>query len=253
MGRSLHVASGDLVYHVLNRANAGRTLFEDTGDYGAFQRVLLQACGRGPVRLLPYCLMPNHWHLVVWPRHDGDLSRLMNWLTLTHTQRWHQHHQSVGDGHVYQGRFKSFPVETNEYLVTVCRYVERNPVRGGPRRTSRTLAVEQCPAVGIEQPGVPLSSGPTQRPADWLQWVNQAERQEQMEAVRCSVSKGQLYGSVQWVTQMVAERKVGRDDSKAGATEDKGAGKWFLTPFCLPKWRIDTNCIAEVQCATIST
>ena len=131
MGRPLRPTAGDVVFHVLNRANARRTLFEDEGDYAAFIRVLEQACARVAMRLLAYCVMPNHWHLIVWPRKDGDLSRFMNWLTLTHTQRWHQHRHTVGEGHVYQGCFKSFPVETSEYLLMVCRYVERNPVRAG--------------------------------------------------------------------------------------------------------------------------
>ena len=72
---------------MLNRANVRRTLFEDDGDYAAFERVLAQACERVSMRLLAYCVMLNHWHLVVWPRRDGELSRFMNWLTLTHTQR----------------------------------------------------------------------------------------------------------------------------------------------------------------------
>jgi putative transposase len=80
-GRPLRAAPADTVYHVLNRANARLTLFEDDGDYLAFQRVLAQACDRVG---MTYCVMPNHWHLVVWPRGDGDLSRFMNWLTLTH-------------------------------------------------------------------------------------------------------------------------------------------------------------------------
>ena len=87
MGRPLRPTSADVVYHVLNRANARMTLFDDEGDYKAFERVLGQACERGHMRLLAYCVMPNHWHFVLWPRHDGDLSRFMNWLTLTHTQR----------------------------------------------------------------------------------------------------------------------------------------------------------------------
>ena len=83
------------------------------------------------MRLLAYCVMPNHWHLVLWPREDGDLSTFVGWLTLTHTQRWHAHRHSVGSGHVYQGRFKSFLVESDEHLWTVCRYVERNAFRAG--------------------------------------------------------------------------------------------------------------------------
>ena len=81
MGRLLRTASGDLVDHVLNRANARRTLFEGENDYAAFERVLAQACVRVSIRLVAYCVTSNHWHLVLWPRHDSDLSRFMNWLT----------------------------------------------------------------------------------------------------------------------------------------------------------------------------
>ncbi len=107
------------------------TLFPKDGDYDAFQRVLAQACTRLPMRVLCWCLMPNHWHLGLWPRADGDVSRFLGWLTLTHTQRWHAHHHNTGSGHLYQGRFKSFPVQEDEHLLTVCRCVERNPLRAG--------------------------------------------------------------------------------------------------------------------------
>jgi putative transposase len=83
------------------------------------------------MRLLSYCLMPNHWHLVLWPRADGELSDFGHWLTLTHTQRWHAHYHNVGTGHLYQGRFKSFPVARDEHFLQLCRYVERNPLRAG--------------------------------------------------------------------------------------------------------------------------
>src|SRR5262245_4653482 len=131
MGRALRNAAGGWVYHVVNRANARLPLFEKDGDYDAFERVLAEAVARVPVAVLAYCVMPNHWHLVVRPQRDGDLSRFVGWLTLTHTQRWHAHHHTAGSGHLYQGRFKSFPVQEDEHLLTVCRYVERNPLRAG--------------------------------------------------------------------------------------------------------------------------
>ena len=118
-----------MVFHVLNRANARATIFEKPEDYAAFERVLREAVDRVEMRVLAYCLMPNHWHLVLWPRRDGDLSKFMGWLTLTHTQRWHAHHRTVGTGHLYQGRYKSFPVQDDEHFLTVCRYVERNGLR----------------------------------------------------------------------------------------------------------------------------
>ena len=191
-----------MLYHVLNRANVLRTLFDDDGDYAAFERVLMQASERLSMRLLAHGVMPNHGHLIVWPRHDGDLSRFMNWLTLTHTQRWHQHRHSAGEGHVYQGRFKSFPVETSEYLLTVGLYVERSgPV---PRGTIGAMALEQRRDVRSR-----FMRGPMERPAEWLLWVNEGEPHEQLHAVRRSVTKGQPYGSEPWMEWMVMQWNLG--------------------------------------------
>src|SRR5260370_27208182 len=90
MGRPHRVALGGYVYHVLNRANGRLPIFQKDGDYAAFVRILGEAREHVPgMRLLAYCLMPNHWHLLLWPRRDGELSDFSHWLTLTHTQRWH--------------------------------------------------------------------------------------------------------------------------------------------------------------------
>src|SRR5688500_5088080 len=105
------------------------TIFREDQDYAAFEAVRQEAVERTQTRLLAYCLLPNHWHLLVWPREHGELSRFVGWLTLTHTQRWHANRHSAGAGHVYQGRFKSFPVQDDDHFYTVARYVERNAVR----------------------------------------------------------------------------------------------------------------------------
>src|SRR6516164_1165917 len=131
MGRAVRVDAGGLVYHVLNRANARLRIFAKAGDYEAFETVLEQARARFGTRVLAYCVMPIHWHLVLWPRAQRELSRFVGWLTLTHTQRWHAHYRDVGSGHLYQGRFKSFPIEADDHYLAVCRYVERNALRAG--------------------------------------------------------------------------------------------------------------------------
>src|SRR5947209_556299 len=131
MARQARHTPGGFVYHALNRATARMTLFRKPADYDAFLRVLDEALQRHPTRLLGYCLMPTHWHLVLWPEHDGQLTKLLRWLTLTHSVRWQTHYHSTGSGHVYQNRFKAFPVEEDDHLYTVLRYVERNALRAG--------------------------------------------------------------------------------------------------------------------------
>src|SRR5260370_2532875 len=132
MGRPRRTSLGGYLYHVLNRGNGRLPVFHKDFDCEAFLHVVAETQEHvHGVRLLAYCLMPNHWHLVLWPHKDGELSDFMHWLTLTHTQRWHAHYQNIGGGHLYQGRFKSFPVQSDEHCLTVCRYVERNALRAG--------------------------------------------------------------------------------------------------------------------------
>src|SRR5258708_320146 len=132
MGRPHRIALGGYAYHVLNRANGRLPIFQKDDDYAAFERILGEALEHVPgMRLLAYCLMPNHWHLVLWPRRDDELSDFGHWLTLTHTQRWHAHYHDVGTGHLYQGRFKSFPVAADEHFSPVGRDPERNALLAG--------------------------------------------------------------------------------------------------------------------------
>jgi putative transposase len=97
-------------------------IFESDGDYEAFERVLAEGVERFRPRLLVYCLMTNHGHLVAWPQEDGVLSRFVGWVTLTHTRRYHAHRHTAGGGHLYQGRFKSLSVQQDQHFHTLCRY-----------------------------------------------------------------------------------------------------------------------------------
>jgi putative transposase len=194
-----------LVYHVLNRANRRATLFEGPGDYEAFVGALAEAQTEQPLRLLSYCLMPNHWHLVAWPEHDRALSRFIGWLTLTHTQRWHAFHGTVGSGHLYQGRFKSFPAEAGDHVLVVCRYVERNALRAGLVARAEDWAWGSlAQRMGRAGKGWPaLCDPPMGWPAGWLAWVNTAQTIAEEEAVRRCSRRGRPFGSEAWVKHMV--------------------------------------------------
>ena len=124
------------LYHALNRGNARATIFHKDDDYAAFERILAEGLGRYEVRLLGYELMPTHWHLVLRPDVDGEMSRFLRWVTATHTMRYHAHYHTSGAGHLYQGRFKSFPIQDDDHFLTVCRYVERNGLRAGLEKRS---------------------------------------------------------------------------------------------------------------------
>ena len=124
-------APGGLIYHVFNRGNGRQRLFRKPQDYDAFIELLLRIQSVVPVRILAVCLMPNHWHLVLWPRRDGELSNFMLRLATAHVRRHFAHTQNAAGGHLYQGRFKSFPVQDDFHLLVLLRYVEANAVRAG--------------------------------------------------------------------------------------------------------------------------
>ena len=120
---------GGMVYHVLNRGVSRRTLFEKDQDFLAFETVVAEALRTCRMRICAYCLLSNHWHGVLWPERDGDLAAFMQQMTNMHVKRWKEYHHEVGYGHLYQGRYKCFPVETENYFYQVVRYVERNALR----------------------------------------------------------------------------------------------------------------------------
>ena len=222
MPRHLRPPSGGIVCHVLNRANARRPLFENVGDYELFEQTLGQAHERVPMRTLAFCVMPNHWHLVLWPRADEDLPEFMRWLTVTHTQRRHAAGGTAGTGHVYQGRYKMFPVqarrisaaerrqgvvEKGSSLWTVLRYVERNALRAGlvARAEQWRWGSLWRRTRGDASQRALLSDAPAPWPADWLEWVNRPQTAEEEQALARCIARGRPFGTSRWVDAIAAK------------------------------------------------
>jgi REP-associated tyrosine transposase len=161
-------------------------------DFEAFQRVMIEAFQRHPIRILSYCVMSNHWHFVVSPEEDGQLTKFFRWLTHTHAMRWRVSHRTVGYGHLYQGHFKSFPIQCDEHLLTVCRYVERNPLAAGLVRRAQQWRWSSLWAMmhGDDAIKALLSPWPVQRPEDWTDRVNTALTARELDRVRVSVERG---------------------------------------------------------------
>ena len=152
--------------------------------------------------------MSNHWHLLLWLRDDGDVSEFMRWITVTHTQRWHAAHNTAGIGHVYQGRFKSFPVQTGGHYLTVLRYIESNPLRAGLVDNScdwrySSLAIRN----GLEKEGLTIDRGPVKLPGNWNRHVNVLPGENIDMALGNCIKRGCPYGDDKWVES--ASQKLG--------------------------------------------
>lgn len=207
MPRRPRFATGNHVYHVLNRAVGQARIFETEFDYLAFLNVLKQARDKAECRLLAFCVMPNHWHLVLWPIGSKDLSEYMRWLTVTHTRRWHSNRGTSGTGPVYQGRFKSFPIQADDRFYTVCRYVERNALKANLVNKAedwRWGSLWQS----LNEPGdVLLDRWPIEKSPGWTDWVNQSPTDEETLLVQHSIRRGCPYGDGEWTAQTA--RKLG--------------------------------------------
>jgi putative transposase len=210
MPRVARKAPGGQVYHVLNRSVGRMTLFGQDADFEAFQRVMIEAHRWHPIRILAYCVLSNHWHFVVWPETDGQVTAFFRWLAHTHAMRWRVAHRAVGYGHLYQGRFKSFPVQSDGHLLTVLRYVERNALGAGlveraeDWRWGSLWARRHRDAVSAV-----LSPWPVERPRNWIARVNSPLSATELRRLRESIERGRPYGDDEWVKRMASELSLG--------------------------------------------
>jgi putative transposase len=180
------------LYHALNRGNARAAIFRKDDDYGAFERILSEGLDRYDVALFDYQLMPNHWHLVLRPQQDGEMSGFLRWITATHTMRYHAHYHTSGQGHVYQGRFKSFPIQDDDHFFTVARYVERNALRAGLVKRAegwRWGSLWRWLQKPEPDPRL-LASWPIARLPGWVDRVNEPLTDDELESVRRSAQRG---------------------------------------------------------------
>lgn len=201
MGLIPRLDVGGVVFHVLNRANNRSLMFEQPGDYLAFETMLEEAKQRVPIELFAYCIMPNHWHLVVRALRDGTLSTFMHWLTLSHSKRWRAFRETTGYGHLYQGPYKSFPVQDDRYFLSVCRYVERNPLRANLVNRAEEWRWSSLWRMvhGDDQQRRLIDPRPIRPTSDYVEWVNAPQTQEEIDAIRQSVRRGSPYGDAVWV------------------------------------------------------
>jgi putative transposase len=203
---------------VLNRAAGRFRMLKTDKDFIALQNVLVEAHERVPLRILAYCLMGNHWHFVVHPREDGELSAFFGWMTRTHSLRWRVAHRTVGYGALYQGRYKNFPIQRDAHLESVLRYVERNALSADLVKRAEDW---RWGSLWIRQNGSKaqrrvLSDWPIEMPADWTKWVNRALTTTELYRIHRSRDRGQPLGSDEWTRKTVTRLGLGHTMRREG-------------------------------------
>jgi len=191
------------VYHVLNRGNGGQEVFHKDQDYEAFIDLMKEVKARYDIKIFTYCLMPNHFHMVVVPVQAEELSKGMQWLMTSHVRRYHRHYES--SGHVWHGRFKSFIIQEDNHLLTVLRYVEGNPVRAGLVNSAKDwLWSSHREAIGERSPLL-VDEIPIELPQDWNRYVDEPLTEKELEGLHQSVNRQSPYGTSIWQIQVSKE------------------------------------------------
>ena len=209
MPRTSRASRGGFVYHVLNRGNGRSDVFHEEDDFAAFVSLMREANEKVPMRVTGYCLMTNHFHLLLWPHKDGDLSRWMQWLMTSHVRRYHRHYKT--SGHVWQGRFKAFPVQSDEHYLTVLRYVERNPLRANLVDRSQHWEWSSLKPTVRSGPDGLLCDGPIVKPSQWTRHVNSVQSEAELKSLQHSIARGTPFGDVRWQTSTA--KKLGLESS----------------------------------------
>jgi putative transposase len=207
MPRPTRADEGGGLYHALNRGNLRSDIFKKESDFVAFEKILFEGLQLYQVELFCYQLMTNHYHLVLRPKVDGEMSRFMGWIGGTHTMRYHSHYHTRGYGHVYQQRYKSFPIQDDEHFLVVCRYVERNALRADLVKRAehwRWGSLWRWLQKPEPEPKL-LSPWPLPRQSNWVNRVNEPLTEDELNAVRSSAQRGRPLGNEDWV-QSTAER-----------------------------------------------
>jgi len=197
-------------YHLINRGNNRSRIFHDSGDYAAFLALMKRSQNRCGLSILAYCLMPNHVHAVVRSNADLDVTRWTHWLFSTHVQQHHAQHHTTG--RIWQGRFKACLIQQDRHLVTVIRYVERNPLRAGlvSRAEHWPWSSLQWRLTNVGQ--VHLAQTPVGLPGNWAEFVNRPQTLGELNELRACVNQQRPFGDRKWIEEQAKRESDGSGD-----------------------------------------
>ena len=175
-------------------------MFRKKADFEAFERIMIEAHALHPIRILGWCVMRNHWHFILYPREEGEVTAFMRWLAHTHAMRWHVAHGTVGRGHLYQGRFEAFPIQEDDHLLIACRYVERNALTAGAVERAEDWRWGSLWArrQGTEPLRALLSEWPVDLPKNWVRLVNRPMTEREADSFQTCMARNRPFGNESW-------------------------------------------------------
>jgi|EndMetStandDraft_3_1072993.scaffolds.fasta_scaffold07455_3 putative transposase len=204
MPRSRRISPDGFVQHVVNRGDHRDAIFHKPSDFRAFLAVIAEAAYRIPVRILAYCIMRNHFHLVLWPYEGKDLPAFMQLVMNIHINRYLRHYPPSSPGHIYQGRYANPLVETGPALLRVIRYVEANGFSAGLVKRAEHYKWSSASPRAADAGRPTLAEWPIAKPADWSQYLNTPTPADEWKKLQRSIRRGAPYGSDPWVTSVAA-------------------------------------------------
>ncbi|ADE13452.1 protein of unknown function DUF1568 [Nitrosococcus halophilus Nc 4] len=181
MVRPLRIEFSGALYHVTSRGDRKEDIYQDDADRKIYLGVLGEVCKRFNWVLHAYCLMDNHYHLLV-ETPDGNLAKGMRHLNGVYTQRFNARHKRVG--HVFQGRYKAILVQKEAYLLELARYIVLNPVRARKVRSAKDWPWSSYRATAG------LGKGPMWLQSKWILSAFSRRKGEAIKRYRAFVSEG---------------------------------------------------------------
>ncbi|MCD6317474.1 transposase [Candidatus Aerophobetes bacterium] len=197
------------IYHILNRGNGRQEVFHRIQDYEGFIDLMKKVKSKHSIKIFAYCLMPNHFHMVVLPTQAKELGKLMQWLMTSYVRRYHRNYGT--SGHIWQGRYKSFIIQESAYLLTVLRYVEGNPVRAGLVNSAKEWLWSSHREIIGEEPRSLIDKLPIELPQEWSKYVDEPLTDKELEKLHQSVNRQSPYGTPMW--QMQVAKEVGLEST----------------------------------------
>lgn len=188
------------IYHVINRGNSKQEIFHKDMDYEIFIDLIRKTKLKYKIQIFAYCLMPNHFHILL---KSEELSKYMHLLMSSHVRKYHKHYGT--SGHIWQGRYKSFIVQSDEHLLVISRYIEGNPVRGGLVKSAKDWKWSSHLDRLGERSNILINELPIKLPVNWTEYVDTPLTGKELEKINQSVNRQSPYGELEWVNKLCRE------------------------------------------------